>query len=242
MRLNGWMTKTPLSSCRMHSFSTAISLPYTYRDCLFSCGRSKALHPQVAVVHPAVGPFSFSMVRPGSPMISHRPCSLCCCRRCCCCCCFFCSGQVESDSTSPDLPSWSQGNFPSRLPTSGLLKLRGVRRVDTRLSTPSLSLRQPLSISAPTPSLHSFSFSPSSSTIQYLCLIPTWIKPRQEGKVQLALILKMMACVCLCVCVSVCVCACVWMGSQLLSCDTTMTSGSALCRGQVQSGPSLRGM
>lgn len=62
MRLKGWMTKTPLSSCRMHSFSTAISLPYTYRDCLFSCGSSRALHPQVAVVHPTVGPFSFSMV------------------------------------------------------------------------------------------------------------------------------------------------------------------------------------
>lgn len=149
MRLNGWMTKTPLSSCRMHSFSTAISLPYTYRDCRFSCGRSRALHPQVDVVHPAVGPFSFSMVRPGSPMISHRPCSLCCCR----CCCFFCSGQVESESTSPDLPSRSQGNFPSRLPTSGLLKLRGVRRVDTRLPAPSLppSLSVSLSLFLPPP-------------------------------------------------------------------------------------------
>lgn len=59
--LNGWMTKTPLCSCRIHSFSTAISLPYTYRDCLFSCGRSRARHPQVAVVYPAVGPLGFSM-------------------------------------------------------------------------------------------------------------------------------------------------------------------------------------
>lgn len=67
MRLNGWMTKTPLSSCRMHSFSTAISLPYTYSDCLFSCGRSRALHPQVAVVHPTVGPLSFSMARARTP-------------------------------------------------------------------------------------------------------------------------------------------------------------------------------
>lgn len=118
MRLNGWMTKTPLCSCRMHSFSTAVSLPYTYRDCLFSCGRSRALHPQVALVHPTVGPFSFSMVRLGSPLISwrHRPSSLC--GRCC----FFCSGQGRSDSTSPDLPSWSQGNFPSRLQTSGLVE------------------------------------------------------------------------------------------------------------------------
>lgn len=76
MRLKGWMTKTPLSSCRIHSFSTATSLPYTYRDCLFSCGRSSALHPQVPLLHPAPGPFSFSMaslgplssaVRPGHP-------------------------------------------------------------------------------------------------------------------------------------------------------------------------------
>lgn len=164
MRLNGWMTKIPLSSCRMHSFSTAISLPYTYSDCLFSCGRSRALHPQVAVVHPTVGPFSFSMARTRTPLVSrtHRPSSLCCCGR-------LCSGQVESDSTSPDLPSWSQGNFPSRLPTSGLIEAAWSE--ESGHPPFSLPLRQPLSISAPTAPFHFFSFSPSSSTIQYLCLI-----------------------------------------------------------------------
>lgn len=71
--LKGWMTKTPLCSCRMHSFSTAISLPYTYSDCLFSCGRSRARHPQVAVVYPAAGPLAFSMAcwcSPPRPPIS----------------------------------------------------------------------------------------------------------------------------------------------------------------------------
>lgn len=64
------MTKTPLCSCRLHSCSTAISLPYTYSDCRFSCGRSRARHPQVAVVHLAAGPFTFSMTRLRSPLRS----------------------------------------------------------------------------------------------------------------------------------------------------------------------------
>lgn len=119
MRLNGWMTKTPLSSCRRHSFSTAISLPYTYRDWRLSCGRSRALHPQVAVVHPTPGPLSFSMIPPspskamilGSAVCGIHPPSAAAAQSY--------LGQVESDSSRPDLLSWSQGNFPCRLTTSG---------------------------------------------------------------------------------------------------------------------------
>lgn len=73
MGLKGWMTKTPLCSCRMHSFSTAISLPYTYRDCLLSCGRSRARHPQVAVLYPAMGPLALSMAWRCSPPPPDQP-------------------------------------------------------------------------------------------------------------------------------------------------------------------------
>lgn len=89
------------------------------------------------------------------------------------------SSQDEPSLTLPALTSpighkviFHQGSQPQ-----GLLKLCGVRRVDTRLSAQSLSPSL-LSPSAslyffPTPPLHFFSFPPSSSTIQYLCLIPT---------------------------------------------------------------------
>lgn len=116
MRLKGWMTKTPLSSCRIHSFSTATSLPYTYRDCLFSCGRSRALHPQLALVHATLGPFNFSMANFSSLWSAecHPP-------LCYCCFCLF-WGWVEPDSTSSDLSYWSQGNILTSLPTSGLIE------------------------------------------------------------------------------------------------------------------------
>lgn len=174
MRLKGWMTKTPLSSCRIHSFSTATSLPYTYRDCLFSCGRSRALHPQLALVHATLGPFNFSMANFSSLWSAE-------CHPPLCYCCFCLSwGWVEPDSTSSDLSYWSQGNILTRLPTSGLIE---AVRSEASGYPPFCSIPPSLPPSAPSPSaslyfcptppLHFFSFSPSSSTIQYLCLIPT---------------------------------------------------------------------
>lgn len=163
MRLKGWMTKTPLSSWRMHSCSTATSLPYTYNDCLFSWGRSRALHPQVATVHPTAGPFSFSIVPtsvPSDPLNAQVILSL-----------FLLllilllriSG-VWLVQSGPDLPSWSQGNFPWMLPTSGLFEA-----VWSEASgyPPFCSLPPCLSLStsAPTSSLHFFSF--SSQLINY---------------------------------------------------------------------------
>lgn len=150
MRLNGWMTKTPLCSCRMHSFSTAISLPYTYRDCLFSCGRSRALHPQVAVVHPTVGPFSFSMAphsnpsdQPNAQAILPPLLQLVLLRT---------SGVWLPVLTSPlgHKVIFHQGSQPQ-----DLLELCGVRRVDTRLSPslpPSLSVCLSLFLPPPHPS------------------------------------------------------------------------------------------
>lgn len=70
--LNGWMTKTPLSLCLIHSFSTATSLPYTYRDCLFNWGSSRFLHAS-QLKHPWDPGACFSISGPWLSMLITKP-------------------------------------------------------------------------------------------------------------------------------------------------------------------------
>lgn len=137
------------------------------RDLLVSPWSPKVMLPQSAV-RPSHTPSSSSAVPAAAAAVVQ-----------------FCSGRVESDSTRPDLLSWSQGNFPCRLPTSGFIgaEWREASGHPPFSLPPSLPPYLPASHSSlpPSPSafslyfcpLHFFSSSPSSSTIQYPCLILT---------------------------------------------------------------------
>lgn len=70
--LNGWMTKTPFSLCLIHAFSTATSLPYTYRDCLFNWGSSRFLHAS-QLKHPWAPGACFSISGPWLSKLIMKP-------------------------------------------------------------------------------------------------------------------------------------------------------------------------
>lgn len=70
--LNGWMTKTPFSLCLIHAFSTATSLPYTYRDCLFNWGSSRFRHAS-QLKHPWAPGACFSISGPWLSKLIMKP-------------------------------------------------------------------------------------------------------------------------------------------------------------------------
>lgn len=153
--LNGWITKTPFSLCLIHSCSTATSLPYTYRDCLFNWGSSRFLHA-AQLKHPRVPGACFSISGPWLSTLITKP--------------LLTSLLPSGNFISGLLLCWSCLSSRLLAHTHSNSSSTPVRpsRVANRIASTRLSILLSFSSSLPISTL--------SSTIQHLRIMCTWIR------------------------------------------------------------------